>query len=129
MYIPGWSCIFTGRWSMLDGLQICENEPNFDSNIIHTENTGVEKGSSRTAQGWAFLSVSQVVPWLRANYISKSQECANSAAPHRTAPRPFKKKKTESCHDSEVAHRLSKNRMKTARVSRRESRRWGKSVR
>lgn len=28
---------------MLDGLQICENEPNFDSNIIYTQHTGVEK--------------------------------------------------------------------------------------
>lgn len=55
MYVPGWSCIFTGRWSILDGLQMCENEPNFDSNIIHTENTGDEKGSSRTAQRWAFF--------------------------------------------------------------------------
>lgn len=43
MYIPGCSCIFTGRWSMLDGLQICENEPNFDSNIIHNIKPGVEK--------------------------------------------------------------------------------------
>lgn len=82
---------------MLDGLQMCENEPNFDSNIIHTEHTGVEKkGSSSTAQGWAvFFSVSQLVQdaggvlaWLRAkNDVSKSQQCAKSAAPHRARPK------------------------------------------
>lgn len=117
MYIPGCSCIFTGRWSMLDGLQICENEPNFDSNIIHNIKPGVEKKKQQNGPMVGVFSVSQVVQEegdpafasTRVNYISKRQECVNSPVPHHAAP---VKKKTESCHDSEVAHWLLETRMK-----------------
>lgn len=139
MHVPGWSCIFTGRWSMLDGLQICEKEPNFDSNIIYTQHTGVEKRQQQERpKDGRFFSVSQVVQEAGGSCLGFERIIypgARSAPtpPQRAAPHPFKKRenktkqKTESCHDSEVAHRLSENCMKTVRVSRRESRRrWWK---
>ena len=41
-------CIFTGKWSILEGLQMCENDPNFDRNIFtHTRVYSVCFGINR----------------------------------------------------------------------------------
>lgn len=103
---------------MLDGLQMCENEPNFDSNIIHTEHTGVEKraAAARPRDG-RFFSVSQLVQdaggsWLGFERMIYPRASSAPSPPRRTAP--VQNEKKESCHDSEVAHRLSENRMKNS---------------
>lgn len=130
MYTPDWSCIFTGRWSMVDGLQMWENEPNFDSNIIHTEHTGVEKRQQQNDPRMGFFFL-KFYKWckkrggscLGLERIIYPRARSAPTPSHRTAP--VQKEKTESCHDSEVAHRLSQDRMKIVRESRRESgRRW-----
>lgn len=82
---------------MLDGLQMCENEPNFDSNIIHTRKRQQQNGPKMDV-----FSVSEVVreagggPALASGerYIQEpGVRQLRNTAPHRAAPRPFKKGK------------------------------------
>ena len=95
--LPGWSWIFPGRWSMLDGLQMCEKEPNFDSNIFvpGKKKAGVHdpyaaKGESVRTRGergagrGGVSNRSRGSCWLRENE-SKSSGAVRQL--RRTAPR------------------------------------------
>lgn len=133
MYVPGWSCIFTGRWSMLDGLQMCENEPNFDSNIIHTSHTGVEKkaAAARPKDGRClfFFSVSQVVQdaggsWLGFERMIYPRASSAPTPPRRTAPVQKEKRSRVTTVKSHTV--CPKTALKTDRGSRRESSRRSK---
>lgn len=87
---PGWSCIFTGRWSMLEGLQMCENEPNFDNNIFtpKKKRAGVDdayplvwKPEESTESPRSSLEHGVVLSGRAVRVYIQSRQCATSAAP------------------------------------------------